>query len=886
MKKYLILLLTLFALNSCEQDDEIIDLDAYKKGQKVFVCHKGEAISISQNALKAHLDHGDAEGSCDVGENEVLIQGTVELPKSIKPKSLSVVSNYGTFELDARGNFTAIANKLSKNILFVENENGDILLAKLITEGSSFETINFETTAEVIVALMPWTAFVEDDDLKLILNEIAQSNDFSALIDAFEASLENGISPLDDSNVLLALEAVISNVLGVVSKEEGIAFKIPEVDNFVEPIITYESGNLVINNNGTTTAVWGVEVSKDSESISGELVLPPNTLRFPSLSKIGDFVKGDFNSTFFEKGLPLQIPIQIEDKYSLSFKSPTSPYLFESKLARTAAYSNLSIINFAMLKALGFKNVSTYGLDTGCNKNFFDGLIESIIEGIIETKGLPSASWYLDKLGETLANIAEDTVNCGFKINGKDSSKYLGLLGKYFDVYSKLQTSVILVNLFTDMLLLQDIDICRVLVDGKIYPCFSLEKYKFVKDQEYPIDEEIELQVLASFDQVLDENDVSLAGVKVNWEVIEGEGLFNSNQTQTSNKGIAKVNYAPTVEGAQLIRASIQGKDKNLIHEVQFSLNVMEDDENEKGLSLESLDGNLNFGDVIINTQSEKLLSITNKSETDAITVSSIYLPDGYNVDWNGGVLEPGKSKSVVLTFGPTETTTYNGQITVESNDFEPVSLNLLGNGIEERNGYKIELYNPVSKEVYLTFYEGDKITLPNYTQHWYLLSRDGEFLTDYDYWGGSIRFKSGDALNSNDITVNDYEFEVFDPNIGNVTIKVDVTLENKLRSRIFGKTFTRININAPNYPQRITEIYGDGTYKSYWHYTSEEIPDRDITTGTLTGDNMQTYCHVSEDERYISFEYCIGEAGGALILEDGQYKSNDIRYRVEVKTN
>ncbi len=65
MKKYLILLLTFFALGSCEQDDTIIDATADKKLPKVDVCHKGKTISISQNALKAHLAHGDFEGKCE-----------------------------------------------------------------------------------------------------------------------------------------------------------------------------------------------------------------------------------------------------------------------------------------------------------------------------------------------------------------------------------------------------------------------------------------------------------------------------------------------------------------------------------------------------------------------------------------------------------------------------------------------------------------------------------------------------------------------------------------------------------------------------------------------------------------------------------------------------
>ena len=71
MKKLIILLLTIFALNSCEEDTTIIDATVNKKMEKVKVCHydaeteSWKTISVSGNALKAHLKHGDKEGSCD-----------------------------------------------------------------------------------------------------------------------------------------------------------------------------------------------------------------------------------------------------------------------------------------------------------------------------------------------------------------------------------------------------------------------------------------------------------------------------------------------------------------------------------------------------------------------------------------------------------------------------------------------------------------------------------------------------------------------------------------------------------------------------------------------------------------------------------------------------
>lgn len=72
MKKYLLLLLTIFALNGCEEDTTIIDATADKKMPKVDVCHYDadtdtwETLHINGNALKAHLKHGDYQGECNL----------------------------------------------------------------------------------------------------------------------------------------------------------------------------------------------------------------------------------------------------------------------------------------------------------------------------------------------------------------------------------------------------------------------------------------------------------------------------------------------------------------------------------------------------------------------------------------------------------------------------------------------------------------------------------------------------------------------------------------------------------------------------------------------------------------------------------------------------
>ncbi len=78
MKKFIyLLLITVFVFTSCNQDDEIIDLSSQNKANvekenlKVDICHYDEdtgeyhTINVSENAVEAHLAHGDILGDCN-----------------------------------------------------------------------------------------------------------------------------------------------------------------------------------------------------------------------------------------------------------------------------------------------------------------------------------------------------------------------------------------------------------------------------------------------------------------------------------------------------------------------------------------------------------------------------------------------------------------------------------------------------------------------------------------------------------------------------------------------------------------------------------------------------------------------------------------------------
>lgn len=79
-----------------------------------------------------------------------------------------------------------------------------------------------------------------------------------------------------------------------------------------------------------------------------------------------------------------------------------------------------------------------------------------------------------------------------------------------------------------------------------------------------------------------------------------------------------------------------------------------------------SVSGDLNFGDVTVNTAAQLALVITNIGNAD-LTFTNIEVPAGFSVNLTSGVLASGATTNVTVTFSPTDTNSYGGPITVDS---------------------------------------------------------------------------------------------------------------------------------------------------------------------------------------------------------------------------
>jgi hypothetical protein len=112
-----------------------------------------------------------------------------------------------------------------------------------------------------------------------------------------------------------------------------------------------------------------------------------------------------------------------------------------------------------------------------------------------------------------------------------------------------------------------------------------------------------------------------------------------------------------------------------------------------------SLSGNLDFGDVAVNTSANKTLTINN-SGSATLEVTNIQLPGGFSAYPSNCNIEAGASKDIAITFTPVELKAYSGTITVVSNaGNENNTISVSGTGVKSSS---LENTNP---DIYLDIY-------------------------------------------------------------------------------------------------------------------------------------------------------------------------------------
>lgn len=93
--------------------------------------------------------------------------------------------------------------------------------------------------------------------------------------------------------------------------------------------------------------------------------------------------------------------------------------------------------------------------------------------------------------------------------------------------------------------------------------------------------------------------------------------------------------------------------------------------------------GNLDFGSVTVGETTRKTITVSSVGEK-TLTVTSISCSDGYSVDWSSSSIAPGSSKSLVVSFNPTNAKSYNGSLIIHSDAINGSSktVTLSGTGV------------------------------------------------------------------------------------------------------------------------------------------------------------------------------------------------------------
>jgi sugar lactone lactonase YvrE len=93
------------------------------------------------------------------------------------------------------------------------------------------------------------------------------------------------------------------------------------------------------------------------------------------------------------------------------------------------------------------------------------------------------------------------------------------------------------------------------------------------------------------------------------------------------------------------------------------------------------LSGNLSFGNLTVNSSMQRTLSITNTG-FDRLIVSGVTLPSGFTGNWSGTIL-PNATQNITITFMPTASQSYQGQVVINSDStFGNSTISCSGNGI------------------------------------------------------------------------------------------------------------------------------------------------------------------------------------------------------------
>ncbi len=523
------------------------------------------------------LEENDQPPKVTLVENQKLLTGNVVTPMGVQKEGLRVFTNAGDYPITKNGAFNAALYEFPTTVAFVEDRNGVVLFAGVIREGN-FE-LNVETTTRSLLELMPVMGMIEESARKGAVDELTKSPRYAALLLSVEAAIKAGKSPMAEDDVAIRLNELLSQTILPVSPTAhrpimGVK-DVPEVDYLVEPRIEYQESKLVISNDGLTSATWGISVSVDGEPIGEPIGLRGNLVRGSSLLDIVDWINSG-DPSIIKKSPPVEIAVAPDKKYQLHFGAPFTIGQNRSSASNTA---------FGYLIWDGFSMIfNGFGLPLKsdaykCLKELLDNLSGSLLLAV-EGRGAPAdESFFANYLFSQFGKYGIDITGCALDYTEKkgEFAHYFKRITRFLDIYAKLHTAFAFGKLVGDSYLLNDIQICRQVTQGDLFPCYTLVKDPALESRMITANQQVEVSVRLQTDFPIADNSVFPQGVTVNWTVKEGGGRFVQSTSTADQIGIARASFVPGSASQQSVAASVLKKDGGVLQEVIYKFSVVEE---------------------------------------------------------------------------------------------------------------------------------------------------------------------------------------------------------------------------------------------------------------------------------------------------------------------
>ncbi|NNC49389.1 MAG: choice-of-anchor D domain-containing protein, partial [Flaviramulus sp.] len=612
----------------------------------------------------------------EVNPDLAQINVSIKLPDgaSIKPDDLTLSSIFTDNKSIIEGSGMIETFKNSPNeLIFALNGSDNILLLGYVDSNTTYNfTLNVESTAIALVMMHPWTFDLSEKAKSEAITFIKGLPEFTNFKEALNTSIISGeLNPLGSNQILNEL-----------IKVQSVVFK-RDLEKYKMPLNFNINGSVATVTNKTSSAAYSIGLYDEDDNLYGHDLAVGVEKFWHIFSDFQNFIYGQNANA--KATIDLDIP-NAAGKYILKAKSGLS---YDGSLEnQQAAFHNTSLLignilglfskqlkdflsdptacvtnsaewwfNFVFTSLTYRQNLEKFRNGTITGYEFTLSVVKVILSGALE-------------FTEMLERCFKDALN-----GGKILNKYIKGTLDFFDIVGKSVTGFNTIALLDDWNRFDaEIEICFVktgndaifcglefkgdLNFGNVFVGQSVTKIIDITN----IDESpIEISEFSTPDRVY--IDVINKVINVG-ETIQVDVKFEPSETKEYSGDVKAVGFADETLGFIKMTG--------------------------KGIAAFTLSGDLNFGDVPINTSPTKELTITNNlTEQLNIIEAGVIFPTGFNGNIPS-TIEAEQSVIVDIRFNPSLIQEYSGDIIIDTSNGGLMTIVASGTGVQG-NGLRIE---------------------------------------------------------------------------------------------------------------------------------------------------------------------------------------------------